>query len=673
MRTRIPNGHAALLCVAFLILAGIIAGCGGANSTYNPALIGGGGTPATSFSLSVMPASVTVTQGQAAVYTATLTTPDGFSGPVTLSVAGLPAGATAAFSSASVTPTSAGAVSTLTITTTGFNESRSLNGTIRSPNGTIHSRAATPPGTSPLTISASGAGITRTATVQLVVAPAGFPMFAIAVSPASRTIVQGQSTTYTVTVTPSNGFTGLVNLTATGLPASATAAFAPSAVTPTSAAVTSTLTIQTAAGTPAGTTTPTVIGTSGALTNQAAATLIVSAMPASGCTPEAVVGPGGIALSAWPKAGADVRNTGRGQGSGAVGVQKWAVSANSDSGGFQLTIGVDGTLYHTTYGTDTTPGKLYARNRSDGSVKWSFTASSGSITTVPTVGRNGLVYFADASRLFAVDAQTGIQRWATPATTTGNFLRKSPTLGPDGTVYVSSNGVLQAYDGNTGSILWTNIAFAADGATGNPWTSPALGSDGTLYVGSVVGGLYAIDGKHGCTRWRSDVGFVGGTAVGDDGTVYATVGAPRSAPTGVVAVEPTTGAVKWTTSGVPAESTPPALGRDGTVYVLGPQGQLTALSPANGSIKWTFKTPISGGNRAAPAIGADGTVYILNASILGNALYAVNPVDGTLKWQFAIDQFTLGDPRDATPTIDTDGTIYVCTFGFQLGHVIAVK
>ena len=47
MRTRIPNGHAALLCVAFLILAGIIAGCGGANSTYNPALIGGGGTPAT--------------------------------------------------------------------------------------------------------------------------------------------------------------------------------------------------------------------------------------------------------------------------------------------------------------------------------------------------------------------------------------------------------------------------------------------------------------------------------------------------------------------------------------------------------------------------------------------------------------------------------------------------
>ena len=672
MRIRIPNGSAPLLCVVLLIFAGIIVGCGGANSTYNPALIGGGNPPAASFALSVMPPSVTVTQGQTATYTATLTTPDGFSGPVALSVAGLPAGATAVFSPASLTPTSAGVTSTLTITTSGKDGPGGLIGTIRSPDGTLHARAATPPGTSSLVVSASGAGIVRTATVQLVVVQAGVPMFAVAVSPASQTVVQGKSTTYTVTVTPSNGFTGLVILTASGLPAGATPAFAPSSVTPTSAAAVSTLTIQTAASTPVGTTMPAVIGTSGGLTNQGATTLNVTAMPVSGCTPETVVGPGGIALSAWPKAGADVRNTGRGQGSGAVGVQKWAV-ATGESGGFQVTIGPDGTIYHTTYGTDTTPGKLYARNPSDGSVKWSFNALTAIINTIPTVGRNGLVYFADTANLFAVDAQTGIQRWATPTALGGNFLQKSPAIGADGTVYVSSNGVLRAYDGNTGAIVWTDVAFAANGATGMPETSPALASDGTLYVGIVGGGLAAVDGKHGCRRWTSAVGSVGGTAVGDDGTVYATTGAPQSAPTGVVAVEPVTGAVKWTASGVPAESTPPAIGRDGTIYVLGPQGQLTALNPANGSVKWKFQTPIAGGNRAAPAIGADGTVYILGASILGNALYAVNPADGTLKWTFAIDQFTLGDPRDATPTIGADGTVYVCTFGFQLSHVIAVK
>jgi hypothetical protein len=54
--------------------------------------------------------------------------------------------------------------------------------------------------------------------------------------------------TYTINVTPQSGaFTNAVALTATNLPAGATATFSPASVTPGSATATSTLTIQTTA------------------------------------------------------------------------------------------------------------------------------------------------------------------------------------------------------------------------------------------------------------------------------------------------------------------------------------------------------------------------------------------------------------------------------------------
>jgi aminopeptidase S len=163
MRTRIPNGRVAVLCAALIALAGILAGCSSGDDTFNPALIQGAGNSA-SFSMAVTPPSVTVAQGQTAPYTVTLTATNGFSSPVSLSVSGMPAGASSAFSTTSVAPTSAGATSTLTITTAAGGPG-SLEGTIRS-------SAATPPGTSTLTVTATGAGITKQATVTLIVTAA---------------------------------------------------------------------------------------------------------------------------------------------------------------------------------------------------------------------------------------------------------------------------------------------------------------------------------------------------------------------------------------------------------------------------------------------------------------------------------------------------------------------
>ncbi|MGB6725258.1 MAG: FG-GAP-like repeat-containing protein [Terracidiphilus sp.] len=72
------------------------------------------------------------------------------------------------------------------------------------------------------------------------------PDFSIASSPTSATITAGQSTIFTLTLTPAGGYTGTVSLACGTMPSQATCTFNPTSLTPTSAtAVTSTLTIAT--------------------------------------------------------------------------------------------------------------------------------------------------------------------------------------------------------------------------------------------------------------------------------------------------------------------------------------------------------------------------------------------------------------------------------------------
>lgn len=78
----------------------------------------GTGTAAPTFTVGATPASQEIAAGTSAMYAVSISPQGGtFTGAVALTVSGLPAGATATFSPASVTPGAAGAQSTLTINT----------------------------------------------------------------------------------------------------------------------------------------------------------------------------------------------------------------------------------------------------------------------------------------------------------------------------------------------------------------------------------------------------------------------------------------------------------------------------------------------------------------------------------------------------------------------------
>ncbi|HKO95612.1 MAG TPA: PQQ-dependent sugar dehydrogenase [Pyrinomonadaceae bacterium] len=94
------------------------------------------------------------------------------------------------------------------------------------------------------------------------------PDFDISATPGSRFVTPGGSAEYLVTVTPFAGLTGNVNLSATGLPAGATAVFNPVSVNLTDASSkTSTLTVSTTGATPFGNSTISINGTHGTTTH----------------------------------------------------------------------------------------------------------------------------------------------------------------------------------------------------------------------------------------------------------------------------------------------------------------------------------------------------------------------------------------------------------------------
>jgi hypothetical protein len=104
------------------IPASDVSTAGNANVTVTNPAPGGGTTAASSFTVDGFtvsgPANTTVKAGQQAMITITVTpTTNGFTNPVTFTVAGLPAHTTAAFSPTSVTPNGAAQTTTLTIMT----------------------------------------------------------------------------------------------------------------------------------------------------------------------------------------------------------------------------------------------------------------------------------------------------------------------------------------------------------------------------------------------------------------------------------------------------------------------------------------------------------------------------------------------------------------------------
>jgi subtilase family serine protease len=111
------------------------------------------------------------------------------------------------------------------------------------------------------------------------------PNFTMSSSPSTLNVTQGSSTTSIISVTPTNGFTGTVNLSvlALGTPAGVIATISPTSI---NAPGSATLTVTTTGATPGGNFQLVVSGTSGSITQ---ATYVTLALPGFSITPSSTV------------------------------------------------------------------------------------------------------------------------------------------------------------------------------------------------------------------------------------------------------------------------------------------------------------------------------------------------------------------------------------------------
>lgn len=190
---------------------------------------------ASDYTLSASP-SQNATAGN---YTVTVNPTNGFNGAISLSVSGLPAGASAN----PFTPNPASTTSSFTV-----------------------SAGSAAAGTYILTITGASGSLSRTAQATLVVTVEP-PDFSLSVAPAAQTLAQGNATTnpYVITVTPVNGFSNTPALTVT----------TPAGTVVNWLGLTS-FTVTTSPATTIGSYPLTVTGVSGSLTHSIMANLVVN-------------------------------------------------------------------------------------------------------------------------------------------------------------------------------------------------------------------------------------------------------------------------------------------------------------------------------------------------------------------------------------------------------------
>src|SRR5262249_6843164 len=126
--------------------------------------------------------------------------------------------------------------------------------------------------TGTITVTQTEDGSSQTLTINQAANPGGF---SLSIAPSSQTVTAGDSTSYNVTISRTGGFTGAVNLSASGVPAGATVTFNPNNTT----GSVSTMNISTITTASAGTFTITVTGTNAGVAHSASTTLIINPAP----------------------------------------------------------------------------------------------------------------------------------------------------------------------------------------------------------------------------------------------------------------------------------------------------------------------------------------------------------------------------------------------------------
>lgn len=282
-------------------------------------------------------------------------------------------------------------------------------------------------------------------------------------------------------------------------------------------------------------------------------------------------------------------------------------------------------------------GTVFSLDRTTGALRWKTSIGGGDVPRrlpaatefsydfagAAPVCADGVLYIPSAQgEVLALAADTGEIQWRTAV---GGLLRASVCVADDRVVVGSWSGRVTTLRREDGATLWTF-------STGGPITSAPVRCGDAVLVGSRDSKLYALALNDGSLRWaRFHAGsWIESAPRLEDGVLYLGSSDLRT----VTALDPTTGAARWSTDvlgwswGTPAVTAEYIFaGTAGaTGYPIAQDGGLVALDRRTGAPKWRVRlapladryvTGIVGSPTVAGALvlfaGQDGVLYALPA------------------------------------------------------------
>lgn len=271
-------------------------------------------------------------------------------------------------------------------------------------------------------------------------------------------------------------------------------------------------------------------------------------------------------------------------------------------------------------------------------VKWKF-ATGDRVVSSPVLAEGVIFFGSDDGKVYAVDAETGIQRWAFA---TRGPAPASPAVSGGMVYFPSYDGRFYAVDARTGRLKWKfstggERRFEAKGIHGfqpknqtipdpfDVYLSSPVVAEGAVYFGSGDGNVYALDAASGELRWKFATGdVVHASPAYSGGAIYL-----GSWDSYLYALDAATGKEKWRYHGgedpmihnqVGFQSSPAVAG--GVVYTGCRDSNLYAIDAATGKEKWKFfnngswviSTPAVAGGKVVFATSDSSLMHIVDAA-----------------------------------------------------------
>ena len=336
-------------------------------------------------------------------------------------------------------------------------------------------------------------------------------------------------------------------------------------------------------------------------------------------------------------------------------------------------------------------------------VSWRFTSSvSPSVSGAPILSGNTL-YFASASRIFAINPVNGAQKWAYPSSDNLKTIITGAMTLNNGVLYFSAGDGLYAVNAEDGKLKWPRYSipagvatsplvigdrvyfgssdsklYALQTATGDPaegvWsTARSAGiSSGGDFIGDIVNVnemlyyvtadqvLHAVSSVTGQQRWgqRLSSDMQEATPVIANEYIYLPAG------DSVQVFRLSNGTPRWQKSLGDSAAVAPVVDADGTVYMVRQDRYILAIENNGHSYLWKKKAPRPDNEIVTPPVIA-GDVLLVGTARGG--VYAYNKADGALKWRYLIKPTSAGGTAPpptaniaATPLVDGNA-LYIFT------------